>query len=52
MVSGLLHHLNSHKSVGLDGIHPRVLREVAKVLTKPLPFISQQSWLTSEVSGD
>ena len=25
MVSNLLHHLDTHKSSGLDGIHPRVL---------------------------
>ncbi|GAB0207944.1 mitochondrial enolase superfamily member 1 [Grus japonensis] len=52
MVCNLLHHLDTHKSVGPDGIHPRVLRELAEVLTKPLAFIYQQSWLTREVSVD
>ncbi|KAK4819370.1 hypothetical protein QYF61_001649 [Mycteria americana] len=52
MVSDLLHHLDSHKSMGLDGIHPRVLRELAEVLTKPLSIIYQQSWLTGEVAAD
>ena len=36
VVSDLLHHIDIHKSVGLDGIHPRVLKELAGVLTKPL----------------
>ncbi|KFQ86695.1 hypothetical protein N337_12037, partial [Phoenicopterus ruber ruber] len=49
MVSDLLHHLDTHKSMGPDGIHPRVLRELVEVLTKPLSIIYQQSWLTEEV---
>ncbi|GAB0182459.1 mitochondrial enolase superfamily member 1 [Grus japonensis] len=52
MFSILLHHLDTHKSMGLDGIHPRVLRELAEVLTKPLSITYQQSWLTGEVSVD
>ncbi|KAK4816305.1 hypothetical protein QYF61_014603 [Mycteria americana] len=52
MVSDLLHHLDTHKSVGPDEIHPRVLKELADVLTKPLSIIYQQSWLTGEVPGD
>ena len=52
MVSDLLHHLDTHKSMGPDGIHPRVLRELAEVLTKPLSIIYQQSWLTGEVPVD
>ncbi|PKU38361.1 rna-directed dna polymerase from mobile element hypothetical protein [Limosa lapponica baueri] len=35
--------------MGPDGIYPRVLRELAEVLTKPLSTIYQQSWLTGEV---
>ncbi|GAB0175753.1 mitochondrial enolase superfamily member 1 [Grus japonensis] len=52
MISDLLHHLDTHKSMGLDGIHPRVLRELVGVLTKPLSMIYQQSWLTGEVPVD
>ncbi|GAB0184011.1 mitochondrial enolase superfamily member 1 [Grus japonensis] len=52
MVSDLLHHLDTHKSMGLDGIHPRVLRELVEVLTKPFSIIYQQSWLTEEVPVD
>jgi len=48
----LLHHLDTGKSMGPGGIHPRVLRELAEVLTKPLSIISQQSWLTGEVPVD
>ncbi|KAK4823010.1 hypothetical protein QYF61_024812 [Mycteria americana] len=52
MVSDLLHHLDTHKSMGPDEIHPRVLKELADVLTKLLSIISQQSWLTGEVPVD
>ncbi|GAB0183609.1 mitochondrial enolase superfamily member 1 [Grus japonensis] len=52
MVSNLLYRLDTHKSMGLDGIHPRVLRKLAEVLTKPLSTIYQQSWLTGEVPVD
>ncbi|KAK4818318.1 LOW QUALITY PROTEIN: hypothetical protein QYF61_010780, partial [Mycteria americana] len=52
MVSDLLHHLDIHKSMGPDEIHPRVLKELADVLTKPLSIIYQQSWLTGEVPVD
>ncbi|KFQ39647.1 hypothetical protein N332_02163, partial [Mesitornis unicolor] len=49
VVSDLLHHLDIHTSMGPDGIYPRVLRELAEVLAKPLSIIYQQSWLTGEV---
>ncbi|KAK4814369.1 hypothetical protein QYF61_017782 [Mycteria americana] len=52
MVSDLLHHLDTHMSMGPDEIHPRVLKELADVLTKPLSIIYQQSWLTGEVPVD
>ncbi|KFV90657.1 hypothetical protein N327_04648, partial [Fulmarus glacialis] len=52
MVSDLLHHLDTHKSMGPDGIHPRVLRELVEVLTKPLSILHQQSWLSREVPAD
>ena len=52
MVSDLLCHVDTHKSMVLDGIHPRVLKELADVLTKPLSIICQQSWLTKEVPVD
>ncbi|KFQ38410.1 hypothetical protein N332_05856, partial [Mesitornis unicolor] len=52
VVSDLLHPLDIHKSMGPDGIHPRVLRELAEVLAKPLSIIYQQSWLTGEIPVD
>lgn len=38
--------------MGPDGIHPRLLKELAGVLIKPLPIIYQQFWLTGEVPAD
>ncbi|KAK0674966.1 LIN1 transcriptase, partial [Pygoscelis papua] len=52
VVNDLLRHLDAHKSMGPDGIHPRVLRELAEELAKPLSIIYQQSWLTGEVPDD
>ncbi|KAK4820612.1 LOW QUALITY PROTEIN: hypothetical protein QYF61_001918 [Mycteria americana] len=52
MVSDLLHHLDIHKSMGPDEIHPRVLKELADLLTKSLSIIYQESWLTGEVPAD
>ncbi|GAB0177975.1 mitochondrial enolase superfamily member 1 [Grus japonensis] len=52
MVTDLLHHLDTHKFMGPDGIHPRVLRELVEMLTKPLSIIYQQSWLSGEVPVD
>ncbi|KAJ7406534.1 hypothetical protein BTVI_65238 [Pitangus sulphuratus] len=50
--SNLLSHLDPHKSMGLDGIHPRVMRELEEELAKPLSIIYQQLWLTGEVPDD
>jgi len=51
-INDLQHHVDTYKSMGLDGIHPRVLRELAEELAKPLPIIYQQSWLAGEVPDD
>ncbi|RMC13342.1 hypothetical protein DUI87_10877 [Hirundo rustica rustica] len=51
-VRELLKCLDSHKSMGPDGIHPRVMRELADELAKPLSIIYHQSWLTGEVLDD
>jgi len=34
MFSNLLHHWNTHNCVGLDGIHPMVLKELEEGLIK------------------
>ncbi|RMC22412.1 hypothetical protein DUI87_00726 [Hirundo rustica rustica] len=51
-VRELLKCLDIHKSMGPDGIHPRVMRELADELAKPLSIIYHQSWLTDEVPDD
>ncbi|RMC14855.1 hypothetical protein DUI87_07031 [Hirundo rustica rustica] len=38
--------------MGWDGMDPRVMRELADELVKPLFIIYQQSWLTGEVPDD
>uniref|UniRef100_A0A8B9I2Q1 Reverse transcriptase domain-containing protein n=1 Tax=Anser brachyrhynchus TaxID=132585 RepID=A0A8B9I2Q1_9AVES len=52
MVGDLLRSLDMRKSMGLDGIHPRVLRELAEELAEPLSIIYRQSWLSGEVPVD
>jgi len=47
-VNNLLCHLDTYKSMGPHGIHPRVLRELAEELAQPLSIICQQSWLTGQ----
>jgi len=51
-VNDLLCHLDTYKSMGPDGIHPRELSELVEELDKPLSIICQQSWLTGEVPDD
>ena len=51
-VRDLLLQLDCHKCMGLDEIHPRVLRELAEVIAEPLSIIYQRSLLTGEVPED
>jgi len=47
-----LRNLSIHKSMGPDEIHPRVLRELADIIAKPLFVILEKSWRSGEVPGD
>ncbi|KAK4810508.1 hypothetical protein QYF61_004288, partial [Mycteria americana] len=52
IVRDQLYQLNVHKSMGPDGIHPRVLKELADVTAGPLSIIYQRSWESGEIPTD
>ena len=51
-VNDLLCHLDNLKSMGPDGIHPRVLRELPEEPAKPLSITYQQCYQTREVPDE
>lgn len=52
IISDLMHHLDTQKFMGTDGIHPKVPKELLEVLTRWHVIIYQQSWLTREIPVD
>ncbi|KAK4806795.1 hypothetical protein QYF61_005591 [Mycteria americana] len=52
IVRDQLYQLYVHKSMGPDGIHPRVLKELADIMAGPLSIIYQRSWGSGEVPAD
>jgi len=44
--------LNTHISMGPDGMHPQVLRELADATAQLLSIIFERSWRTGEVPED
>ncbi|CAM4491188.1 unnamed protein product [Caretta caretta] len=47
-----LEKLDVHKSMGLDALHPRLLKELADVIAEPLAIIFENSWRSGEVPDD
>jgi len=47
-----LRSLKVHKSLGHHEVNPRILREMADEVAKPLSIISEKSWQSGEVPGD
>ncbi|KFO83776.1 RNA-directed DNA polymerase from mobile element jockey, partial [Buceros rhinoceros silvestris] len=51
-VRDLLGKADTHKSMGPDGMHPQVLRELVDVILRPLFILFERSWRTGDVPKD
>ncbi|CAM4575187.1 unnamed protein product [Lepidochelys kempii] len=52
VVRDYLEKLDEPKSMGLDALHPRLLKELADVIAEPLAIIFENSWRSGEVPDD
>ncbi|XP_070610299.1 uncharacterized protein, partial [Erythrolamprus reginae] len=51
-VRDYLRELNKYKLPGPDGLHPKVLKELADTIAEPLLLIYQISWITGDLPED
>lgn len=45
-------HLDIHKSMGSDGMHPQVLKDLVNTISRPTMIIFERLWQSGEVPED